>query len=175
MGAIGECNSGEIVANSVGVEDNCFTSLLNVSVTPNSINREIRCSDDIGAFSIPYAITETRGILDFYQNDIVSKSVNLHTDPFPPPKDVSVADVKQNQLAFVWSSSSRNCPALRYNILASNCGTCPSTTVETTATCEDLLLSSDAKQCTFSVQSVVCGDILSNQSDIVTVNLKGTV
>ena len=41
-----------------------------------------------------------------------------------------------------------------YNILASNCGSCPTTTNYTTVTCTDV--PTNGSTCTFAVQAVVC-------------------
>ena len=63
-----------------------------------------------------------------------------------------------------------DCSSLHYNILSSNCGSCPTTTTNTTVTCTDVL--TDGGVCTFAVQTVVCGNILGNLSDTVQVHLK---
>jgi hypothetical protein len=60
-GANGTCNDGVIVAKSVSVESNCYTSTLNVTfISPDVIGRTIKCIEDdgiantlIGTFSIP--------------------------------------------------------------------------------------------------------------------------
>ena len=62
-GTNGSCNDGVIVAKSVSVESNCYTSILNVTlnfITPDVIGRTINClSDDgvastlVGTFSVP--------------------------------------------------------------------------------------------------------------------------
>ena len=59
--------------------------------------------------------------------------------------------------AFTWNVHSSGCPALHYNIMTSNCGSCPTTTNHTNATCTDV--PTDGSLCTFSVQTVVCGSI----------------
>ena len=41
--ATGECNGGKIVANSVGVSEDCYTSRLNVSIGQEIINGTIEC------------------------------------------------------------------------------------------------------------------------------------
>ena len=42
--AIGQCNGGGIVAESVGVSENCYISQLNVSVGPEIVNETIECA-----------------------------------------------------------------------------------------------------------------------------------
>ena len=56
-----------------------------------------------------------------------------------------------------------NCATLRldlgvhYNILSSKCGSCPTTTTNTTVTCTDV--PTDGSVCTFAVETAVCGNI----------------
>ena len=46
------CDDGVIVANSVSVESNCYTSTLNVTfITPDVIGRTIKCLKDDGVTS----------------------------------------------------------------------------------------------------------------------------
>ena len=76
-------------------------------------------------------------------------------------------DTISKQIMFEWSTVAPYCdsPSLHYNILASNCGSCPTTTTNTTVTCTDV--PTDGTTCTFAVQTVVCeetvGNTLSNQ------------
>ena len=56
---------------------------------------------------------------------------------------------------------------LHYNILALNCGSCPTTTNHTTLTCTDV--PTDGSACVFSVQTVVCGNLAGNFSDMINV------
>ena len=52
-GTNGSCSGGLIVAQSVGVESNCYTSTLNVTfISPNLIGRMISCIKDDGIASI---------------------------------------------------------------------------------------------------------------------------
>ena len=43
-GTSGECNQGAIIAQSVGVQDNCFTSQLHVTVSGGLHNKTVNCS-----------------------------------------------------------------------------------------------------------------------------------
>ena len=49
-GAIGECNDGAIIANSVGVSGDLYTSQLNVTINQDMINNTIECvhEDTVG-------------------------------------------------------------------------------------------------------------------------------
>ena len=52
-GTNGLCNDGLIVAQSVRIESNCYTSTLNVTfISPNLIGRMINCIKDDGTTSI---------------------------------------------------------------------------------------------------------------------------
>ena len=70
----------------------------------------------------------------------------------------------------MWNNVDPDCPALLYNILSSNCGSCPTTTTNTTVTCTDV--PTDGSVCTFAVQSGVCGRIVGEISDRVEIKLK---
>ena len=89
---------------------------------------------------------------------------------------MSRADFVSRQLSFNWSQAVSECPYLDiyYNILASNCGSCPTTTNHTTVTCTDVPI--NGSMCTFAVQTVICENI-GNLSDLVNVvlnNIKGS-
>ena len=45
-GTSGQCNSGNIVASSVGVDDQCFTSRLNVTYNPALLGATVMCVHD---------------------------------------------------------------------------------------------------------------------------------
>ena len=73
------------------------------------------------------------------------------------PVDVSHRYLTDHSLSFTWNSSilsNSNCSAIRYNISAPNCGSCPTTTNHTSVTCTDV--PSDGGICTFTVQILVC-------------------
>ena len=92
----------------------------------------------------------------------------MYSAPFPPI--VKMAWRATDSLLTVnWSSVAPDCPAIYYNILASNCGGCPNTTNHTTVTCTDVPI--NGSTCTFAVQTVVCGTIAGNWSDIAAIAL----
>ena len=73
-------------------------------------------------------------------------------------------------ITFSWSQIPFECQSLCYNILASNCGTCPATTTLTSVTCTDT--PTDDGVCMFAVQVVVCNvSVYMSKYDIVSVNL----
>ena len=100
----------------------------------------------------------------------------MSTDPIPPPNDTTISRIVEDaveetfSLIFVWSPVIFNCSNLHYAI-ASNCGWCPNTTKRTTATCRGVPVSV-GDRCVFTIQSVVCGDVVGNSSSIF-VDLKG--
>ena len=77
-----------------------------------------------------------------------------------------------NKITFTWSPVAPTCPSLHYNILSTNCGSCPTTTTNTTVTCTDV--PTDGSLCTFAVQTFVCGNVDGNFSDLIHVALKDT-
>ena len=46
VGALGECNRGAIIAHGVAVNNNRYTSLLNVSLSAGLVGRTVSCSVD---------------------------------------------------------------------------------------------------------------------------------
>ena len=83
---------------------------------------------------------------------------------------------KHYTIAFEWNTHPPNCRPT-YNIAASNCGSCPTTTNHTTVTCTDVPII-DGGMCMFAVQTVVCGGITGELSPHVSVdifNCKGNI
>ena len=81
--------------------------------------------------------------------------------PSAPPETLymSNADFVSRKLTFSWPRSTESdCVALlHYNIQASNCGSCPTTTNHTNVTCTEIPTNNSV--CTFIIQTVVCGNI----------------
>ena len=93
--------------------------------------------------------------------------------PFPPPDEISLALVNfgRKEITFSWSPVAPDCPyIIYYNILASNCGSCPTTT---NVTCTDL--PDDDSMCSFAIQTVVCGNITGNWSKSLTFKTASTL
>ena len=92
-----------------------------------------------------------------------------------PPNDLHIShiDIGLIQLTFSWSPVAPDCPAIYYNILASNCGSCPTTTNHTNVTCTDV--PTDGKECTFAVQTVICGNITGNENNSISILVLNTV
>ena len=95
----------------------------------------------------------------------------ITTGSLSPPEQLHISgiDFSSRKLTFAWSSVAPDCPAIHYNILASNCGSCSTTTTNTTVTCTDVP-TTGSTSCNFAVQTVVCGNMTGNISDPVIVN-----
>ena len=83
--------------------------------------------------------------------------------PFPPITNITWR-ATDSILTVTWSPVAPDCPTIHYNIAASNCGSCPTTTNQTTVTCTDV--PTNNSMCTLAVQVVVCGNISGNFSVI---------
>ena len=96
------------------------------------------------------------------------------TGQLPPPNKlyVSTANFISRHLTFSWSPVAPDCSAIHYNILASNCGSCPTTTNHTEITCTNV--PTDGSECTFAVQTVACGNITGNTSDPISITFYTT-
>ena len=89
--------------------------------------------------------------------------------PSAPPEILymSNADFVSRKLIFSWST---DCGAeLHYNILASNCGSCPTTTNHTNVTCTSA--ETNGSLCTFAVQTVACGNITGQLSNTIKISI----
>ena len=103
-----------------------------------------------------------------------TECVQFTIDPLPPPTTlfISKADFTSRRVTFNWSKAVTECPdrAIHYNILASNCGSCPTTTNHTSVTCTNV--QTNGSTCTFAVQTVVCGFIAGNDSNTIILHLE---
>ena len=95
-----------------------------------------------------------------------------HFSSSPDKIYISKVGFHPNQLIFQWNLVAPDCPAVHYNILASNCGSCPTTTNHTNVTCTEVPTNDSI--CTFAVQTVVCGSITGNISDPINITLYTT-
>ena len=79
--------------------------------------------------------------------------MHAYIGPFSPPSNIHIskADFFSRALTFKWSPATSDCSSNNYTILSSNCGSCPTTTTNTTVTCTDVY--SDGGVCTFAVQT----------------------
>ena len=103
---------------------------------------------------------------------MITSLTHIYTLAPPDNLGISHIDIGLIQLTFEWSPVAPDCPAIRYNILASNCGSCPTTTNHTIATC--INVPSNGSTCAFAVQTVICEDVTGNKSDLVSIVVKNT-
>ena len=86
---------------------------------------------------------------------------------------MSNADFISTKLSFSWSTDCYSGAMLHYNILASNCGSCPTTTNHTTAACTNV--PTNGNSCTFALETVVCRHIVGNRSETIQAVLEGKI
>ena len=99
----------------------------------------------------------------------LNKFLCTYTGQYPPPNTlhISAANFISKELTFTWSSVAPDCPTIHYNILASNCGSCPTTTNHTNVACIDV--STNGSNCTLAVQTVACRNITGNISEPISI------
>ena len=158
--ANGVCNNGAITAISTGISDGCYVSQLNVTIREEMINKTIKC--------VHY---------DTGRRDIIvgQKILTTTETPYPPPSNVHVESNDSSQITFAWDEVTIQCSSLRYVITAINCGVCPNTTADKNVTCNiqsDISLRTN-DTCLFAVQTEICGYLLGEKSEYVTVHIDG--
>ena len=92
-----------------------------------------------------------------------------------PPNNLHIShiDIGLVQLTFAWSPAvSYNCSAFHYNIQASNCASCPTTTNHTNVTCTNIPTA--GSMCTFAVWTVVCGNITGSVNSSISILVLNT-
>ena len=87
-----------------------------------------------------------------------------------------IANNNPGELIFRWNrvlNSEYNCSTLQYDFTSQNCGSCAEVTPQVVS-CSGFQVSSAGITCTFTVSSVVCGNITGPGSmQSANVNLKG--
>ena len=166
------CNNEMITGQVTRHEGNNYISQLNVILTSDLIGQIIECASYNGSHIMAISSTTLDIILctwtnSYYNNIIIIKAMPyklINAAPLPPPDEISLALVNfgPKETTFSWSPVAPDCPFIHYNILASNCGSCPTITSHTNVTCT--YLPSDDSMCSFAIQTVVCGNITGNWS-----------
>ena len=97
--------------------------------------------------------------------EVIIISMLLFAAPYTPPQTPSLifTDLNLRHITFSWTPVDPNCPTIHYDTIASNCGSCPTTTNHTNVTCTDI--PTDGSTCVFAIRVVVCGNITGNVSD----------
>ena len=93
---------------------------------------------------------------------------------FQPPISLYIIqiDLREKEVTFNWDPVAPiDCPGIHYNILASNCGSCPTNTAHTTVTCTDVPM--DGSLCIFALQTAVYRYSIGNISKSIEIQLKG--
>ena len=182
-GAVGECNEGAILAQSAGVENDCYTSQLSFIASVALNNKTVLCVHnsnvgpiEIGSSNLIVVEGQCISLPCHWHTKTLLYAIPIHighfTGPPPPPESVILTSARQRTLTFNWRASIQNCTSISYAITSTNCGSCPPTTNTTCVTCDDVQLSRDESNCTFRVHSIVCA-IMSRASNPVVVAFKG--
>ena len=83
-------------------------------------------------------------------------------------------EINSTHMTFNWSPVFSTCNTIHYLIISSNCGHCANVTNNTTVTCHNNIIRplTNDPMCTFAVRSVVCNNIVGNESRRVQVALR---
>ena len=90
--------------------------------------------------------------------------------PLSGPLNVILVEASPRHLTFSWTPISNLCRVQSYIINSSNCGVCPNITNLTTVRCTGFEVSSD---CTFTVRTVVCDNIVGTVGTEISFTLHG--
>ena len=88
-------------------------------------------------------------------------------------RNIHLIDINQEYLSFSWNISYLPqifSDTVVYNIIASNCGTCPNSTTSLSATCVDFI--ADGSVCSFALQTAICGNSNGPITDPIMILLK---
>ena len=97
-------------------------------------------------------------------------------EPYSPPDDIQLIGIASDGLTFNWTSEvDPTCSEISYRVITTGCGNCPRSTNSTMIVCSGIELFGDTQICSLRAQSVVCGDIISNFSDPLSVYLQGKI
>ena len=95
-----------------------------------------------------------------------------HDSAMDPPTSLELTGIQNGQAQFKWTPID-SCTPVRYSI-STNCSTqcSPMTTNQTTTSCTVLEPATDVVICDFSVQSVICGNLMGD-SRMAVITLQG--
>ena len=135
------CNNGAIIAQSLQGGNDTYTSQLSITVTSELIGDAIECAHNNGTDTsikvVGIAIINDTGV-NLVLISVYIMSIKLpHAGYFSTSPDkiyISKVGFHPNQLTFQWNSVAPDCSTVHYNILASICGSCPTTTNHTNVT-----------------------------------------
>ena len=90
-----------------------------------------------------------------------------------PPISVQLVDVHDRQVVLQWTPVDSTCVPVSYSV-TSNCSSCsPTATSLTTTSCPITQPTTDVLVCTFSVESVICDNLVGRSSSPAVVALLG--
>ena len=170
--------SGPIVGHAISKSDvnDSYTSQLTISVSQHLNGSTIECTSDSGRQVGSSQILITTGKIKVEEIVWISVIVTicLLIVPLPTPSNIKLA-YNKGRLMLTWLPEPvfLSCPAVHYNINATNCGKCPDTTTSNNVTCIIDNTITLPQTCTLTLQSVVCGNVLGTYSEPVTVIMKG--
>ena len=102
-----DCNCGAVIAKSIGVIDNCYTSQLIVTIGEDMINKTIECSIQ----------NEVEGS----STRVGQKSLMTTEISYPPPTNIHLENINSSQITFAWDETTMQYSSLQYVITAINC------------------------------------------------------
>ena len=179
----GNCNNGSIEAKSLRVDENTYTSQINITINSNILGQTITCqyydnimTSTIGSIKLTQEgkiiSTQSYTIYYYYVTIILAAVVTAQFNTSMYSINYFMAnDVSGKTISFTWRLFKISmCSVIPY-IIASNCGSCPTNTNYSNITCIDV--PSDATHCTFALIPTICGEIAPNLSIFLDVKLKG--
>ena len=129
---------GNAVGQGLTVVDNQYESQLSLNfINCNQNSTFIICQHDDGSIS----------------RDICKYPLIIQESS--PPDDIHINNISFDSITFSWNNTDSMCSAISYIINSSGCGTCPTTTNLTTATCLNVRFNS-SEPCIFSVITSIC-------------------
>ena len=188
-GTVGECNNGEVIARSIEVMDTvkgsrCYVSQLNFIASRDHNNETIMCeyvsSMDVTVVDEIIILFET-GIWNFEtlrEKIIIIIIFYTCSDPIPPPSNIHISEISPLVLKLSWNQSSFFCQYIITSMAIGSNSVCSNTTkffIDTTYFMLYTNVFTIGHNCSFSVETVVCGNITGGKSVPLLVTFKGTM
>ena len=163
-GEVKFCEDRILEARSVKVENNSYTSQLNVTLTSNITGKIIECAYDNGHNTTLIGSLEiTAGIKLMHDPQyscivLIIGLLQSILELCAIVSDISWMRVcPEPHLLLMWNVPECSISAAQYSITASNCGSCPTNTTHNNVTCTNA--PTDGRMCTFVIQVYVSENI----------------
>ena len=91
-----------------------------------------------------------------------------------PPDYIHLINISFDRITFSWNNTASMCSAISYIINSSGCGTCPTTTNLTTATCFNVRFNS-SERCIFIVITSICESDAASRSTPFNATFRGLI